>query len=167
MPPQTQRLSRHAATIVCLAAASATAKPPSGGTSAGLASNARRGVCPSFALKDKEVFALRATLFHVKGSATQGLLAILAALPWCCILPAVLSLLSIGGAAAARLWVGRLTWGLLPISVVLLGRAFWLIYVRRQGAPWSRWVTWGCAALVVVLWVPRLWWWLASGGTFS
>lgn len=87
--------------------------------------------------------------------------AALASIPWCCVLPSVLSLASLSGATVARLWMGKLLWFLLPLCAALLGRAFWLLYVKGQGAPWSRWVTWGAAALAMALWAPRLWGWLA------
>ena len=52
-------------------------------------------------------------------------LAMLVSLPWCCILPAVLSFLSLSGAVATR----RLTWA--------------------------------TALLIVAVWAPRLWAWIA------
>ena len=87
-------------------------------------------------------------------------LAALVSLPWCCILPAVLSLLSLTGAMISRVWIARLTWVFLPLSVLLLGRAFWLLYVKHQGRPWTRRLTWAAAFLVVILWAPRLWAWI-------
>ena len=89
-------------------------------------------------------------------------LAALAAIPWCCVLPAVLSLLSLTGTVAAGLWLSSLNWVLLPLSMAFLGRGLWLVEVRRQGRPLIRWVTWATAALVVALWAPRVWVWVAT-----
>jgi len=79
------------------------------------------------------------------------------ALPWCCILPGVLSLLSLGGVIAARFWIVKLMWVFLPISILFLGRSFWLLYLKKQGARWTHWATWVSALLVIALWAPRLW----------
>jgi len=84
-------------------------------------------------------------------------LATLVSLPWCCILPAALSFLSLSGAVVTRMWVTQLTWVLLPLSMALLGRAFWLLYVNLQGGVWSRRLTWLAAGLIVAVWAPRLW----------
>lgn len=91
----------------------------------------------------------------------SSLLAALAAVPWCCVLPALLSLISLAGTVVARLWLVRLNWFLLPLSAVLLGRSLWLVQVRRSGRPLARWVTWATAVLVIALWAPRIWVWVA------
>jgi len=82
--------------------------------------------------------------------------ATLFALPWCCIIPAVLSLMSFGFAALARLWLVRLAWLFLPISLGLLGRALWLVHWRKHGNRAVRWITWVAAVLVIGLWIYRL-----------
>ena len=87
--------------------------------------------------------------------------AALASVPWCCVLPAGLSLLSLGGVVAARLWLTQFVWVLLPTSVALLGRAFWLLYVNHQGGPWSRRLAWVSSLLILTLWAPRLWAWFS------
>jgi len=91
--------------------------------------------------------------------AGHGVLALLASVPWCCVLPALFSALSLGGAVVVRVWFMRFMWILLPLCLLFLGRAFWLLHVKRQGAPWSRGVTWGSAVLVIALWAPRIWAW--------
>jgi len=60
--------------------------------------------------------------------------AVTLSLPWCCILPGVLSGLSLSAAAAARIWTGRMTPILGLASGLFLGRAFWLIYAKRQNS---------------------------------
>lgn len=88
-------------------------------------------------------------------------LAALAAIPWCCVAPGVLSLASMSGAIAARAWLARFAWVLLPLCVALLARALWLVHVRRQGRPWACWMTWAAALLVLALWAPRWMAWIS------
>lgn len=70
--------------------------------------------------------------------------------------PAALAVMGLAGAGAARAAAVGLMPYLLGLSILLLGRAHYLIHVRRQGAPWTRWVVWISTVLVVVLWLPRL-----------
>ena len=49
-----------------------------------------------------------------------------------------------------------MVWFLFPVSMFFLGHAFWRIYGKRQGAPWTRWIVWVSAVLVVILWLQRL-----------
>jgi hypothetical protein len=93
----------------------------------------------------------------VKSIARESAVAVLASVPWCCVVPAALSLLSFTGMAVARLWLAKISWFFLPLAVLLLGRAFWLHYAKRQGAPWTRWVTWTATLVSVGLWLPRVW----------
>ncbi len=91
---------------------------------------------------------------------TSTALSALASIPWCCVLPAAMSLLSLTGAVAARTWLVGLNWFLLPLSLALLGRSLWLVEVRRQGRPLTRWITRLAAVLVLGLWAPRIWVWV-------
>ena len=86
----------------------------------------------------------------------ENVLSIAASVPWCCVLPAALGALSAGGATVARLWLVRATWLLLPVTIALIGRAFWLLYVKRQGAPWVRGATWASAVASASLWLTRI-----------
>jgi len=86
---------------------------------------------------------------------------VLGSIPWCCILPASLSFLSLTGTIVGQVWMTKLSWVLLPVSVALLGRAFWLMYVRHQGVRWARWMTWTAAVVSVGFWTPRLWLWIS------
>ena len=101
------------------------------------------------------------TLRILRSPTRSSALAALISVPWCCILPAVLSLLSLTGAVVARVWVVKLTWIFLPLSVILLGRAFWLLYAKHQGGPWSRRLAWVSSLLILTLWAPRLWAWFS------
>ena len=91
------------------------------------------------------------------GTVRHGALAVLSSIPWCCVVPAALSIASLGGTIAARLWLARVSLYFLPIAALFLGRAFWLMYVRKQGSPTARRVTWIAATLSVVLWIWRFW----------
>lgn len=86
----------------------------------------------------------------------QNVLSVAASVPWCCVLPAALSILSVGGTTVARFWLTRATWWLFPVTIALLGRAFWLLYIKRQGARWVHWTTWAAAILSIGLWLPRI-----------
>ena len=96
-----------------------------------------------------------------ESAGTTTTLATMASIPWCCILPAGLSLASLSGAITARVWLTGLAVPLFPLSVALLGRALWLVHVKRQGRPLTRWATWAATFLAITLWVPRLWAWLS------
>ena len=82
---------------------------------------------------------------------------ILGSIPWCCIVPASLSLLSLTGVLFSQVWLTKLTWIFLPLSAAFLGRAFWLIYIRHEGLWWTRWLTWGALVIAVGFWSPRVW----------
>lgn len=71
--------------------------------------------------------------------------------------PAVLAVLGLTGAGAARVAAIELMPFLLVVSAVLLGRAHYQIHVRQQGRPWTRRVVWIATVLVVGMWLPRLW----------
>lgn len=79
-------------------------------------------------------------------------------IPWCCVLPAILSLAGLGSAVAARGLALKLNPLFLFLSVVFLGRAHYLLYWKGHGNIWSRRLTWGATVLVAALWLPRLTW---------
>jgi hypothetical protein len=45
---------------------------------------------------------------------------------------------------------------LIGLSVLLLGRAFWILYVRRRGTCASKIITWVSATVIVGFWTWRL-----------
>jgi hypothetical protein len=67
----------------------------------------------------------------------------------------VLSLLGLAGSAAATV-AGWLAPVLIGLSVVLLGRAFYVLYVRKHGSRASTVITWLSAVFVVGYWTWRL-----------
>ncbi len=71
--------------------------------------------------------------------------------------PALLSALSLGSAAAARVAASTLVLPLLLLSVSLLGVAHHRVWVRRRGHRAARWVLMVNTLLVIVLWAVRLW----------
>jgi hypothetical protein len=75
----------------------------------------------------------------------------------------VLSVLGLAGSAAASVadWLAPLMIGL---SVLLLGRAFFILYVRRRGTRASTVITWLSAIFVVGYWTWRA---LENGGHCS
>ncbi len=71
-------------------------------------------------------------------------------------MPAALALVGLAGAGAARAAAAELMPYLLGASVLLLGRAHYLIHAHKQGRPWARRTVWAATVLMVVMWVPRL-----------
>ncbi len=67
----------------------------------------------------------------------------------------MLSLLGLAGSAAATV-AGWLAPVLIALSLVLLGRAFYILYVHRRGTRASKFITWLAAAFVVGYWTWRL-----------
>lgn len=93
----------------------------------------------------------------------DNLLAIIFSLPWCCILPAVFSLLGlISGIAAIRVWSVRVSPFFFLLMLIFLVRAFWLIYVRHQGNRLSSVIVWMTSIIVGALWIFRLRYFLRS-----
>lgn len=84
--------------------------------------------------------------------------AALAGLPWCCIAPAVVSLLGVGSGLLTLSRSLPLTLALLLVSAGFLGRANYLMWVRRHGAGWVRAATILSTLFVIVLWAYRLPW---------
>jgi hypothetical protein len=67
----------------------------------------------------------------------------------------VLSLLGLAGSAAAGV-AGYLAWGMIALSVLLVGRAFWVLYVQKRGSRASVAITWLSALFMVGYWSWRL-----------
>jgi hypothetical protein len=67
----------------------------------------------------------------------------------------VLSLLGLAGSAAASVagWLAPL---LIVLSVALLARAFFILYVRKRGTRASAVITWLAALFVIGYWTWRL-----------
>jgi hypothetical protein len=66
-----------------------------------------------------------------------------------------LSLLGLVGSAASTV-AGWLAPVLIALSVALLGRAFYVLYVRGRGTPASKAITWLSALAVAGYWAWRL-----------
>ncbi len=79
------------------------------------------------------------------------------ALPWCCLVPAALSFGGMASAGLARAAIVPLRPYLLIVAAVFLGRAHYLVWVRRQGTGWSRGLVIVSTLLAVGSW---LWPWL-------
>jgi hypothetical protein len=67
----------------------------------------------------------------------------------------VLSLLGVAGGAAAGV-AGWLSPVLIVLSLLLLGYAFFVLYVRRRGTRVSAVITWMSALFVVGYWTWRI-----------
>jgi hypothetical protein len=73
----------------------------------------------------------------------------------CCMLPGLFSLLGLAGTSAA-LFARWLSPALMVLSVTLLARSFYSLYVQRRGTRTAKVVTWASSALVVIFWTYRL-----------
>ncbi len=75
-------------------------------------------------------------------------------------MPAVLSTVSVAGAATARLAVGQLLPFLFVLSVGMLGYAHFRAWIRREGHRTARIVLVANSVFVVLLWYDRVKLWL-------
>jgi hypothetical protein len=91
-----------------------------------------------------------------KLSSALAVLAGAAASKACCILPALLSVSGLAGTAAAGFANRWLAPVLALVSLTLLGRSFYNLYVLRRGSRFSRVLTWTSAAIIVLVWGVRL-----------
>jgi hypothetical protein len=87
----------------------------------------------------------------------RNLIAILAAvgaaLPWWWIIPSALALLGVAGSATATKVVsGWMTPALMALSVVLLSRSFYVLYVQKRGTRPVKVLTWLSALFVAGFW---------------
>jgi hypothetical protein len=68
----------------------------------------------------------------------------------------VIALLGLAGTATATLVAGWLLPAMIVLSILLLGRSFYILYVQRRGNTASVVITWLAAAFVVGYWTWRL-----------
>jgi hypothetical protein len=68
----------------------------------------------------------------------------------------VLALLGLAGSATAVVVMDWLAPVLIALSVLLLGRSFWILYVQGRGTRATAVVTWLAAGFVVGFWTDRL-----------
>jgi hypothetical protein len=66
-----------------------------------------------------------------------------------------LALLGLAGTATAALVADWLAPVLIGVSVLLLGRSFYILYVKRAGTRASAVITWLAAAFVIGYWTWR------------
>lgn len=87
-----------------------------------------------------------------------GITAVIASLPWCCVLPGLLSVIGLAGvgAAAVHVLAGPAEYVLLGLSVVFLVRAHYLASWRGHGPWWSKAAVWLSTGVVVLLWFYQL-----------
>lgn len=68
----------------------------------------------------------------------------------------MLALLGLAGSATATLVAGWLAPVLIALSILLLGRSFHILYVKRRGTRASKVITWLAAGFVLGYWAWRL-----------
>jgi hypothetical protein len=62
----------------------------------------------------------------------------------------------VAGSAAATVVAGWLAPVLIGLSVVLLGRSFWILYVQKRGTRVVKVLTWLSASFIVCFWTWQL-----------
>jgi len=88
-----------------------------------------------------------------RGNKRYSLAGFFLSLPWCCITPAIFSLLGFFGAAgAARILLKEFLIPLFVISLLLLARANYIIYFKKHGGSLSRAVVWLSTIGALTLW---------------
>ena len=87
--------------------------------------------------------------------ANHGLFGMLAALPWCCVVPAALASAGMASTVAAR-WLMAGSPFLLLLTVASLSRAHYLIWAKHHGSVLARVITLVATAAAIVLWGVRL-----------
>lgn len=73
-------------------------------------------------------------------------------LPWCCIVPAGFSLLGLAGVAAAGNTVEAFSPLFILIALFFLGRAHYLIHIKKQGNRTSHVITWFSTLMAISVW---------------
>ena len=64
------------------------------------------------------------------------------AVPWCCVLPAGLAVFGLAGTAAMKIILMKYMPFMLGLSAVFLGRANYLVHIKKQGNRASHIVVW-------------------------
>jgi len=94
--------------------------------------------------------------FRESENKRYSFVAIFFSLPWCCIMPAFFSMLGfLGAAGTTRLLFKETLIPLFIISLLLLGRAHYLIYFKKYGSAISRAVVWVSTIGALALWAIR------------
>lgn len=101
--------------------------------------------------RGRAVLELR-VLARPQGLSVFGLTA---SVPWCCIVPAALASLGLASSAVAH-WIHAATPLLLVMSVAVLARAHYELWVKRHAAPLARALTLLLTLLAAALWALRL-----------
>lgn len=91
-----------------------------------------------------------------KLSTAGAVLSSLCAFKVCCIVPSLLSLLGLAGSGAALVAARWAAPVLLVVSLLLMGRSFYSIYVLKCGSRASRFMTWASVVTLSVVWTVRL-----------
>ena len=91
-----------------------------------------------------------------RGNKRYSLAGFFLSLPWCCLMPAAFSVLGfLGAAGAAGGFLVEVFYPLFVISILLLGRAHYLIYFKKHGSSLSRVVVWISTIGALALWAFR------------
>ena len=74
------------------------------------------------------------------------------AVPWCCVLPAGLAVFGLAGTAAMKILLMKYMPLMLGLSIVFLGRANYLVHIKKQGNRVSHIIVWISTLTAAGLW---------------
>ncbi|KMP11138.1 hypothetical protein UZ36_05410 [Candidatus Nitromaritima sp. SCGC AAA799-C22] len=73
---------------------------------------------------------------------TSSIFSVVFAVPWCCVLPAGLAVAGLAGTAAMKIILMKYAPVFLVLSAVFLGRANYLVHIKKQGNRASHIIVW-------------------------
>jgi len=86
----------------------------------------------------------------------KNIMGVFFSMPWCCILPAVFSLIGLAaGISVVRFWSAELIPLFFVTSLFFILRAQWLINVTKQGNNISITITWISTIFTGIIWSVR------------
>jgi len=85
-----------------------------------------------------------------------SLVALFLSLPWCCIMPAALSVFGfLGAAGSTRIILKGILFPIFFVSILFLVRAHYLIYIKKNAHSFSRTIVWISTFGALALWAFR------------
>ncbi len=73
---------------------------------------------------------------------TSSIFSVAFAVPWCCVVPAGLAVAGLAGTAAMKIILMKYVPVFLGLSAVFLGRANYLVHIKKQGNRASHIIVW-------------------------
>ncbi len=84
---------------------------------------------------------------------TSSVFSVAFAVPWCCVIPAGLAVAGLAGTAAMKIILMKYVPVFLGLSAIFLGRANYLVHIKKQGNRTSHIIVWISTLTAVGLWL--------------